>query len=131
MRICWARSDGVELHFISSRFSMPTPCSPVRQPPSVDAELQDLVAANLGALLLVRIVGVVEDQRVQIAVAGVENIGDAEPQLAADRRRCRRSALGSAERDHPVHAHIVGDAADRAERRLAALPDRGALPRSG
>src|SRR5262249_51491361 len=46
-----------------------------------DAELQDVAAESLGALELARLVGVVEDERVEIAVAGMKDIGDAEPIL--------------------------------------------------
>src|SRR6188768_3756634 len=39
-RICWAMSAAVNCTRISSRFSMPTPCSPVRQPPSLTQSLR-------------------------------------------------------------------------------------------
>jgi hypothetical protein len=45
----------------------------------LDAELEDVGAERLGALQLARLVGVVEDQRMQVAVAGVEHVGDAQP----------------------------------------------------
>ena len=45
----------------------------------LDAELEDFGAELLGLLQLARLVGVVEDQRMQIAVAGVEHVGDAQP----------------------------------------------------
>src|SRR5438105_3567140 len=44
----------------------------------LDAELQNVRAEFFGALELTRLVGVVEDERMQIAVAGVEDIGDAQ-----------------------------------------------------
>ena len=44
----------------------------------LDAEPQDVGAERLGALQLARLVGVVEDQRMQVAVAGVEDVGDAQ-----------------------------------------------------
>ena len=59
-------------------FSMPTPCSPVIVPPSVDAQLQDLGTEVLGAPQLVGVVGVEQDQRMQVAVAGVEDVGAAQ-----------------------------------------------------
>ena len=63
----------------------------------------------------------------QIAVAGMEDVGDVEAIAPADPADLveRLGQLG--ERDHAVHAVIVGELADGAERRLAALPDRGAL----
>ena len=61
----------------------------------LDAQLENLRAAQLGALELARIVGVVEDQRMQIAVAGMEDIGDAEAVAPADLGRSRSSASDS------------------------------------
>ena len=43
-----------------------------------DAEPQDIGAEGLRRLELARLVGVIEDQRMQIAVAGMEDIGDAQ-----------------------------------------------------
>ena len=94
------------------------------------AQLEDLVARLLGPLGLGRIVGVVEDQRVQVAVAGVEDVGDAQAVPVADVRDGDQHLAQLAERDHAVHAVVVGDAADGAERGLAALPDGGALLRA-
>ncbi len=37
-RICWSRSIALNICGIRSRFSMPTPCSPVSTPPTFDAE---------------------------------------------------------------------------------------------
>ena len=47
----------------------------------LDAEPQDVGAERLGALELARLVGVVEDERMQIAVAGMEDVGDAQAVL--------------------------------------------------
>src|SRR6516165_11205968 len=47
-------------------------------PAELDAELEDLGAAHLGALELRPVIGIVEDQGMQIAVAGMENVGDVE-----------------------------------------------------
>lgn len=41
-----------------------------------DAELQDFRTEFLGAFQFARLVGVIHDQRVEIAVAGVEDIGN-------------------------------------------------------
>ena len=43
-----------------------------------DADPQDIGAEGLGPLHLAGLVGVVEDQRMQIAVAGMKHIGDAQ-----------------------------------------------------
>ena len=47
----------------------------------LDAQLEDLAAERLGALQLVRVVGVEQDQRMQVAVAGVEHVGAAQAVL--------------------------------------------------
>jgi len=46
----------------------------------LDAQLQDFRAERLGALEFA-LVGIEDDQRVHVAVACVENIGDLEPVL--------------------------------------------------
>ena len=61
----------------------------------LDAEPQDVGAECLGALDLARLVGVVEDQRVQIAVAGMKDIGDAQARMRSDNSRIRRSTSAS------------------------------------
>ena len=53
----------------------------------LDAELQDVGAGRLGLLQLAGVVGVEEDQRVQVAVAGVEDVGDREAVAGADLAR--------------------------------------------
>jgi hypothetical protein len=60
-------------------FSTPTPCSPVTVPPTSTQSSRMSPAELLGALQLARDVGIVEDQRVQVAVAGVEDVGDRSP----------------------------------------------------
>src|SRR5262245_9900750 len=93
----------------------------------VDAQLEDLGARLLGSLGLGRIVGVVEDERMQVAVAGVEDVGHPETVVVADVRNLDQHLAEAPERDNAVHAVVVGDAADGAERRLAPLPDGRAL----
>jgi hypothetical protein len=72
-------SVGTALPGLSS-FSTPTPCSPVRRrrPPRT---AQDVGAELLCLLQLAGLVGVEQDQRVQIAVAGMEHVGDAQAVL--------------------------------------------------
>ena len=53
----------------------------------LDAELQDVGAGRLGLRQLRRVVGVEEDQRMEVAVAGMEDVGDLR---ARSRRRSRR-----------------------------------------
>jgi hypothetical protein len=50
----------------------------VTVPPMRDAGLQDVGAEQLAAVQLVGVVGVEQDQRVQVAVAGVEHVGAAQ-----------------------------------------------------
>ena len=66
----------------------------------------------------------------QVAVAGMEDVGDPQAVLVADVRDGDQHLGQLAERDGAVHAVVVGDAADGAEGRLAALPDGGALLRA-
>ena len=95
----------------------------------VDARAQDLVAGVVHALPDPRLARVEHDQRVQVAVAGVEHVHHREPLLGA------RSSYDLAQhvdepgaRDDRVVQVVVGrDAGDRAERRLAALPEQRAL----
>src|SRR5579862_10071441 len=47
----------------------------------LDAIAHDIGAAGLGGLELARLVRIVEDERMEIAVAGVKDIGDAQPVL--------------------------------------------------
>ena len=93
-----------------------------------DAEAQDVGAEGLGAFEFARLVGVVEDQRVQIAVAGMEDVGDAQAVLVdSSSIRCQHVRAAAA-RDGAVHAVVVGrDAAHRGEGGLAAGPDGEAL----
>src|SRR5215216_4926600 len=44
----------------------------------LDAQLEDLGAECFGALQLARLVGVVEDERMQVAVASVKHVSDAQ-----------------------------------------------------
>ena len=95
-RCCWLRSISENIAGIRSRFSTPTPCSPVSTPPTSTQSLQDVGAERLRPLELARLVGIVQDQRMQIAVAGVEHVGDAQPvllrQLAHAREHLRQLA---------------------------------------
>ena len=61
----------------------------------LDAELQDLGAELLGAVEFARLVGIVEDQRMQIAVAGMKDVGDAQAVFLRQSRVMRASTSGS------------------------------------
>ena len=84
----------------------------------LDAAAQNIGAEGLGPLHLARLVG---NQGMQIAVAGVKHVGDAEivflREVADARQRLRQRAAGNG----AVHAEIVGRyPPDRRESRLAA-----------
>ena len=54
-----------------------------------DAEVEDLGAEGLGAMQLVAVVGIEQDQRMQVAVAGMEDVGAAQAVRASPCRRSR------------------------------------------
>lgn len=90
----------------------------------VDAKLQDIVPGSLGARRILRVVDVVQDQRMHVAVAGVEDIGDAQAVARDDLTGAGKHMGELAERHGAVHADIVGDAAGGAEGGFPAFPDR-------
>jgi hypothetical protein len=61
----------------------------------LDAKAQDIGAKTFGLLQFARHVGVVEDQRMQIAVAGVKDVGDAAVRIFPKGRACRPAHCGS------------------------------------
>mmetsp|Transcript_29715 Transcript_29715/g.46395 ORF Transcript_29715/g.46395 Transcript_29715/m.46395 type:complete len:222 (+) Transcript_29715:279-944(+) len=88
------------------------------------AALQDLGTEQLAALQLVGVVGIEQDQRVQIAVARVEDIGAAQAVLLLHLLDVEQDGGQVLARDGGVHAHVVGaDAAARREGVLAAAPE--------
>ncbi len=94
----------------------------------LDAELQDFRAERLGLVELARLVGVVEDQRMQVAVAGMEHVGDAQAVVLRQFADALEHLRQPRARDGAVHAVVVGrDAPDRRERRLAAGPEQQPL----
>ncbi len=94
----------------------------------LDAEPEDVGAERLGRLDLARDVRVVEDQRVQVAVAGVEDVGDAQAVLARHLLHAVEDEGQLLARDRAVHAQIVGrQAAGGGEGVLAAGPEGQAL----
>ena len=53
-----------------------------------DAQPEDIGAESLRALQLARLVGVVENQRMQVAVAGMKDIGDTQADRSPTARAC-------------------------------------------
>ena len=81
---------------MKSRFSRPMPCSPEIEPPTSAQDLHDLGAGRQHARLLARLARVVEDVRMEVAVARVEDVADAQPWAATisfDRRRTSGSRV--------------------------------------
>ena len=103
------------------------PCSPDSEPPS-STHSSAISPESCSARSVSPGVGVVEHQRVQVAVAGVEDVGHPQPGLVAHLGDPVEH-LGEPGAGHHAVLHEVvgGDPADRGERRLAAPPDRRAL----
>ena len=76
-RICCARSSGVNWQRHQLALLDADAVLAGEAAADFDAEAQNVFACLLGFALLVRIVDVVEDQRMHVAVAGVEDVGDA------------------------------------------------------
>ena len=115
-----------------SRFSRPTPCSPVSTPPTSTHSFR-ISKPNASALVeLAGHIRVVEDQRMQVAVAGVENIRDAQARSAAASRpsRAARAAARGAESCRPCSSSR-GSSGRRPETPTCARPrTRAARARS-
>ena len=100
------------------------PCSPGQRPAGVDARGEDLRRQLLspGGLAFDR--AVVEHQRVQVAVAGVEDVADAKPvsrcQLRDPAQRVRQPRAGH---DAVLHVVVATDPTHGGEGGLAAAPE--------
>ncbi len=74
-RRAWAsRSSSPNCHGMKSRFSRPMPCSPDSTPPAASDARDDLVAGGVHPIEHAGLAGVEHEQRVQVAVAGVEDV---------------------------------------------------------
>ena len=93
-----------------------------------ETEFEDLEREGFGSFFLTRDVAIVEDERVEIAVTSVENIGDAKAGL-----RTEASDFGHDLRergawdDAVLHDVVGGNAAHGGEGGFAAFPDEGAF----
>ena len=125
-----ARSRSPKSFGIEHALSTPTPCSPVSEPPASMQTSRIAVASCLGTLRLALDRLVVEHERVQVAVAGVEDARDAEAVLGAELRGAAQH-LGQLRARHDAVLDVVArrDPAHRGERRLAPAPDPRALLR--
>src|SRR5690606_35922878 len=98
----------------------------------VDAQLQYFVSERFRVLEFARDVGVVEDQRMKVAVAGMEYVRDPQVMLGRKLAHSAQHTRQLAPRDRAVHAVVVGaDAADGRKRGLASGPEREPLGLAG
>src|SRR3546814_9887572 len=89
----------------------------------LDAQPQNVAAERLGAIEFAGLVGVIEDQRVQVAVAGMEHVRYPEAVFFRQLRHPFEHLGQAAARDRAVHAIIIGrDPPHRRKRRLAPGP---------
>jgi hypothetical protein len=94
----------------------------------LDAQAQDVGAEGLRLLQVARHVGVEQDERVQVAVAGVEDIGDRQAVGFAHVAHGAQNAGKLAAGNGAVHAVVVGrQAADGGESGLAPGPEAQAF----
>ena len=107
---------------------MPTPCSPVRTPPTFDAKPQDLGAEGFGARQLALLHDVENDQGMQIAVAGMEDVAEAQLVFLGHLAHASSTLRQRMARNGAVHADHVGrEPSHGGKRRLASRPNRIAL----
>ena len=86
MRRVRAITSGPSWSGSAARLARPTPCSPVMVPPRRDGGLHHLVERRPGARVRVGVRGVVDDDRVGVAVAGVSHDRDLDVVLRRDGR---------------------------------------------
>ena len=90
----------------------------------VDAESEDLARQLLGAPQFAFDPAIEEDERVQVAIARMEDVGDPDPVLFAEPLDLRQSlAEARARHDAVLHDVVRAQPPHRRERALAALPD--------
>ena len=85
-----ARSASEKINGMKSAFSSPMPCSPEIEPPTSAQTFMISRARRHHPRLLAGLARIVEDVRVQVAVAGVEDVADA--QAVRGRRSRSRAA---------------------------------------
>jgi hypothetical protein len=94
----------------------------------MDALFQNLVTRQEHALHLFRITLVEEQDRVNVAVAGVEDVGDAQIVLAADLLNETKDVRQFCARDDPILRAVTRrESSDGAECLLARFPEQEAL----
>src|SRR6056297_658617 len=89
---------------------------------------QNARAKGLGSLELARHVGIKQNQRVQVAIAGMEHIGDTQAKLLGHLLHFRQNVGDMTAGNGAVHAVVIrGNPADSWEGRFAAFPQQGTL----
>ena len=72
-----------------------------------NAEFQNIRAAGLGLFRVAGLIGVIEDQGVQIAIAGMEDIGDAQAVPGGNFLHLAQHQTQLVARNGAVHAQII------------------------
>ena len=88
IRRCWSSSCAAELHAHQVALLHADAMLAGQAAADLDAELQDVGAELSRRVEAGRVVGVEHDQRMQVAVAGMEDVGDLQPVSVATSRRC-------------------------------------------
>ena len=93
-----------------------------------NAQLENLTGRLLGERFLTGHRGVVENERMKVAVAGMEHIRDAQTRFVRQARNLLQHAGNLRARNDSILHHVIGaDAADCGERALPSAPHRLAL----
>ena len=87
-RCCWFKIDLGEHHRHQVALFDADAVLAGQHAADLDAELQDVGAELFGAVELALFVGVVQNERMQVAVAGVEHVGDAEARISPTSPSC-------------------------------------------
>ena len=132
----WAsRSASLNISGMKSRFSSPMPCSPDSTPPAATLDPHDLLARGVHPLEHARLALVEHEQRVEVAVAGVEHVHHEQVVAGGDLVDLGAAPRPAALRGHDGVVQVVVrlDPGDGAERRSCgpsrAAPARRRRPR--
>ena len=96
-------------------------------PADLDTEAQDVGTECLAQLQIAGLVGIEQDQRVHVAIAGVEHIAHIQPVFLAHLADPAQHVRKLTDRDRAIKAHVVVDLPHRAKSGFAAQPDARAF----
>ena len=88
-----------------------------------NAEFQNIIACFFGLVRFFLIIAIIEDERVQIAIARVEHIGDAQAIACHNLVNATQHQRQLSGRDRAIHADIIRDPTGGTESGFTALPD--------